>query len=188
METDTDADTDHGLLAAAAAGDQPALRSLYERHSAAMLRLLHRLTSDRGTAEELLQESWLAIWRSARTFRGESSVRGWLLGVTRRQAHNRLRRVEPVRVALDAEDVPDPVDRSADVEGEVLASAGHREILASIAALPRRHREVVVLALVEELPYADIAQVLGIPVGTVKSRMTKARALLCTALSEGRGN
>ncbi|MBB6174713.1 RNA polymerase sigma-70 factor (ECF subfamily) [Nocardiopsis mwathae] len=188
METDTDADTDRGLLAAAAAGDQSALRGLYERHSAAMLRLLRRLTSDRATAEELLQESWLAVWRSARTFRGESSVRGWLLGVARRQAHNRLRRIEPVQVALDAEDVCHPVDRGADVEAKVLAAAGHREILAAIAALPRRHREVVVLALVEELPYADIAEVLGIPVGTVKSRMTKARALLCAALCEGRGN
>ncbi|MDA2814527.1 RNA polymerase sigma factor [Nocardiopsis sp. RSe5-2] len=184
METGTS--TDRALLTAAAKGDESALRVLYERHAAAMLRLLRRLTSDPGTAEELLQESWLAVWRSAGTFRGEASVRGWLLGVARRQAHNRLRRLRPVHVALDAEDAPDPPDPGADVEGRVLASAGHREILAAITALPRRHREVVVLALVEELPYADIAEALGIPVGTVKSRMAKARARLSGALAEGR--
>jgi RNA polymerase sigma-70 factor (ECF subfamily) len=185
VETDNDVDTDHGLLAAVAAGDEPALRILYDRHSPAMLRLLRRLTSNPGIAEELLQESWLAIWRSAATFRGESSVRGWLLGVVRRQAHNRLRRIEPVRLDLDAEEVPEPADPGADVEADVLASAGQRRILAAIEALPWRHREVAILALVEELPYTDIAQALGIPVGTVKSRMAKARARLCAVLAEG---
>ncbi|WP_245928572.1 RNA polymerase sigma factor [Murinocardiopsis flavida] len=185
METDTDVDTDHGLLAAVAAGGEPALRVLYDRHSPAMLRLLHRLTGDSGVAEEILQESWLAVWRSAATFRGDSSVRGWLLGVARRQAHNRLRRFEPVRLALDAEEVPEPVDPGTDVEADVLASAGQRQILAAITALPRRHRDVAVLALVEELPYTDIAEALGIPVGTVKSRMAKARGRLGAALAEG---
>lgn len=185
VETDTDVDTDRDLLAAAASGDESALRVLYDRHASTMLRLLRRLTSDGGVAEELLQESWLAIWRSASTFRGESSVRGWLLGVARRQAHNRLRRFEPVRLALDADEVPEPADPGVDVEADVLASAGQRQILAAIEALPRRHREVTVLALVEELPYIDIAETLGIPVGTVKSRMAKARARLCAALTEG---
>ncbi|PSL00224.1 RNA polymerase sigma-70 factor (ECF subfamily) [Murinocardiopsis flavida] len=185
VETDTDVDTDHGLLAAVAAGGEPALRVLYDRHSPAMLRLLHRLTGDSGVAEEILQESWLAVWRSAATFRGDSSVRGWLLGVARRQAHNRLRRFEPVRLALDAEEVPEPVDPGTDVEADVLASAGQRQILAAITALPRRHRDVAVLALVEELPYTDIAEALGIPVGTVKSRMAKARGRLGAALAEG---
>lgn len=185
VETDTDVDTDRGLLAAVATGDESSLRVLYDRHSPVMLRLLRRLTSDAGIAEELLQESWLAIWRSAATFRGDSSVRGWMLGVVRRQAHNRLRRIEPIRLALDAEEVLEPADPGADVEADVLASAGQRRILAAIEALPRRHREVAVLALVEELPYTDIAEALGIPVGTVKSRMAKARARLCTALAEG---
>ncbi|WP_017576964.1 RNA polymerase sigma factor [Nocardiopsis kunsanensis] len=185
VEIDTDVDTEHGLLADVAAGDESALRALYERHSAPMLRLLRRLTSDAGAAEELLQESWLAVWRSAATFRGQSSVRGWLLGVTRRQAHNRLRRIEPVRVALHAEEVPEPADPGADVEADVLASAGQHRILEAIGALPLRHREVAALALVEELPYTDIAESLGIPVGTVKSRMAKARARLCAALAEG---
>lgn len=185
VETESNVDTDRGLLAAVAVGDEFALRVLYYRHSPVMLRLLRRLTSDAGIAEELLQESWLAVWRSAATFRGDSSVRGWLLGVVRRQAHNRLRRSEPARLALDAEEMIDPADPGVDVEADVLASAEQQQILVAIKALPRRHREVAVLALVEELPYTDIAKALGIPVGTVKSRMAKTRARLCATLAEG---
>ncbi|RCV52802.1 RNA polymerase sigma factor [Marinitenerispora sediminis] len=176
--------TDDDLLAAVAAGDQDALRALYDGHAAAMLRLLRRLTSDRGVAEEILQETWLAVWRSADRFRGEASVRGWLLGVARRQAHNRLRRSEPP--AIDVAEAPEPADLGADVEARVLAAAGHDEIMAAIRELPPRLREVVVLALVEELPYRDVAEVLGVPVGTVKSRMSGARARLARSLTKGR--
>jgi RNA polymerase sigma-70 factor (ECF subfamily) len=70
--------SDEALLTAAARGDQTALRILYERHAAAMLRLIRRLTSEAAVAEEILQESWLAVWRSAAGFRGEASVRSWL--------------------------------------------------------------------------------------------------------------
>ncbi len=176
--------TDEQLLARVVSGAEDALRELYHRHAAAMLRLLRRLTSDTGTAEEILQEAWLAVWRSAHQFRSASSVRAWLLGVTRRQAHNRLRRTAPPPVEIDA--VPEPPDPTVDVERQALAAAGRPAIVAAVDRLPRAHREVVVLALVEELPYPDIAEVLEVPVGTVKSRMSKARRMLATELSRER--
>lgn len=173
-------ESDNDLLARAASGDEQGLRVLYERHAAAVLRLLRRLTSDPGMAEEILQETWIAVWTSAHRFRGASSVRAWLLGVARRQAHNRLRRKSPSTVEFDA--APEPADETTDVEGEALAAAGRDEILAAIGRLPQTHRDVVVLALVEELPYSDIAEVVGVPVGTVKSRMAKARRMLAAEL------
>lgn len=176
--------TDQQLLAQVASGNESGLRELYQRHSAVMLRLLRRLTGDAGTAEEILQETWLAVWRSARTYRGSASVRAWLLGVARRQAHNRLRRTTPPTVDLDS--APEPADRAANVEGEALAAMDRRRILAAMDRLPDTHRTVVVLALVEELPYSDIAEVVGIPVGTVKSRMSKAKKLLSAELSHER--
>ncbi|GAA4907947.1 RNA polymerase sigma factor [Streptomonospora salina] len=179
-------DPEQQLLAQVASGDEGGLRELYHRHSAAMLRLLGRLTSDAGTAEEILQEAWLAVWRSAGSYRASASVRAWLLGIARRQAHNRLRRAAAPAVDIDA--APEPADRTADVESRVLASAGHEAILAAIARLPEAHRDVVVLALVEELPYADIAEVLRVPVGTVKSRMSTARRTLSAELSRERVN
>ncbi|MGW0520224.1 RNA polymerase sigma factor [Crossiella sp. NPDC003009] len=174
-------DSDETLLTAVAAGDDSALRVLYERHATGLLRLLRRLTADARLAEDLLQETWLAVWQSAGGFRGESSARGWLFGVARRQAHNRLRRREAESVPL--EDAPDPPDPSGDVEAAVLAEAGRREVMAAIDSLSAPLAEVVQLALVEELGYQDISAVLGVPVGTVKSRMSAARGQLSEILT-----
>lgn len=168
-------------MAAVAGGDQDALRGLYERHSGGMLRLLRRLTSNAGVAEEILQETWLAVWQSAGSFRVESSARGWLYGVARRQAHNRLRRAVVVEVDLDeAADVP---DQAPGVEDRVLAGAERETLAAAITELPEHLREVLVLVLAEDLSYQEVSTTLGIPVGTVKSRMSHARRKLSARLS-----
>ncbi|MCZ9355313.1 sigma-70 family RNA polymerase sigma factor [Streptomyces mutabilis] len=176
--------SDEVLLSAVARGDQAALRALYERHAAAMLRLIRRLTSDRSVAEEILQETWLAVWRSAAGFRGESSVRGWLLGVSRRQAHNHLRKSRPQLADLaEAQDVPDP---APSVEDQVVREAERAELLAAVRSLPGHLREVLALVLVEDLAYPEVATVLAIPVGTVKSRMSHARKRLSGMLAARR--
>ncbi|MFG2339589.1 RNA polymerase sigma factor [Streptomyces yangpuensis] len=176
--------TDEALIAAVARGDQTALRTLYERHAAAMLRLIRRLSSDQGVCEEILQETWLAVWRAAAGFRGESSVRGWLLGIAKRQAHNQLRRSRPQSVDLaEALDVP---DSAPSVEDQVLRDAAQSELLTAVRALPEHLREVLALVLVEDLPYPEVASVLSIPVGTVKSRMSHARRRLGTMLTAKR--
>jgi RNA polymerase sigma factor (sigma-70 family) len=178
-------ESDESLVDALATGDAGAMRPLYERHAAAMLRLLRRLTSDVSVAEEILQETWLAVWQSAGSYQRQSSVRGWLLGVARRQAHNRLRRKEAVTVELEeAGDVADP---AVDVEARIVAAADHAQLVAAVAGLPEHLREVVVLALVEDLPPRDIAVALGIPPGTVRSRMHHARAQLAKTLAADRG-
>ncbi|MGH3570198.1 MAG: RNA polymerase sigma factor [Pseudonocardia sp.] len=169
--------SDEVLLAAVGRGEDACLRVLYERHAAAMLRLIRRLTSDRGVAEEILQEAWLAVWRSAGSYRGEASARAWLFGVTRRQAHNRLRAPRPQLVDLDraAEEL---ADGAPGVEDVVLAGLRAEELAVAVRGLPAHLREVLVLVLVEELPYSEVAAVLDIPVGTVKSRMSHARRRL----------
>jgi RNA polymerase sigma factor (sigma-70 family) len=168
-------------MAAVARGDHDALRTLYTRHASVMLRLIRRLTSNGGVAEEILQEAWVAVWRSAASFRGDASVRSWLLGVTRRQAHNQLRRAGALLVDID--DVPEVADPAPSVEDQVLRSAQQQDLVAAVHALPEHLREVLVLVLVEELPYRDAATALEIPVGTVKSRMSHARRRLAVALA-----
>jgi RNA polymerase sigma factor (sigma-70 family) len=167
---------DEMLLAAVAGGDEGALRALYERHAAVMLRLLRRLTADVAEAEDVMQEAWLAVWASAGTFRGESSARGWLLGVARRTGHDKLRRKTLARA--DLEEAANVADPDPGVEEQVLAAAGLARIEAAIERLSPMLREVVVLALVEDLPYRDVAAAVGVPVGTVKSRMSLARRRL----------
>lgn len=171
---------DETLIAGMAAGDQEALRELYARHADATLRAIRRMTSDAALAEDILQETWLAAWRSAGSYRGEASVRGWLIGVARRQAHNRLRRRQapPIDDSI-ALAVPDP---APSVEEAVLDRASEQELAALIAQLPEHLREVLYLVLVDELPYREVGALLDIPVGTVKSRMSHARRRLATLL------
>jgi RNA polymerase sigma factor (sigma-70 family) len=173
--------SDEMLIAAVAGGDEGALRALYERHAAVMLRLLRRLTADQSEAEDVLQEAWMSVWSSARTFRGDSSVRGWLLGVTRRTCHDKLRRKRLARA--DLSEAADISDTQPGVEAQVLAAAGLARIQEAIARLPEPLRDVVVLGLGEELPYRDVAAAVGVPVGTVKSRMSLARRRLVQELT-----
>ncbi|MGI5488674.1 RNA polymerase sigma factor [Microtetraspora malaysiensis] len=162
---------DADVLARVADGDAAALGELYERYSRPLFAFLFRLAGDRGTAEEILQDTLLALWRSAGTYQSRSSVSTWLFGVARRQAHNRLRGLPP---PLPAE----PPDGAAPEPGpEELAVSGDR-VQQALARLPLAQREVVVLAYLNDLGHPEIAEILGIPVGTVKSRLHHARATL----------
>lgn len=172
--------SDEALLRSVAAGDAAALARLYERHAGAVFGYLHRLAGDRMTAEEILQDTMLAVWRSAGAFEGRAKVTTWLFGVARRQAHNRLRgRAAPAPAGAD---LPDRPDQSPGPEDLAIAAAGGTPVAAAIDRLPEHHRDVIALVFVAGLPLADVAEVLAIPVGTVKSRLHHARAAVAAAL------
>jgi len=171
---------DSALLARVAAGDERAFELVYERYAPSLLAYAQTLLGERGPAEEALQDTFVAVWRNARTFEGRSTVRTWLFGICRRQALKRLRgrRPDPLpeEHALEvASDAPQP-------EAVVLARADAAAVAAALATLPPAQREVLELAFAAELSHAEIAQVLGVPVGTVKSRLFNARATLARAL------
>ena len=141
--------------------------------------------SDRMLAEEILQDTLLAVWRGADRFEGKSQVRTWLYGIARRQAHNRLRSTRPTDALLD--DLPDPPEPAAGPEETTLARLERDRVLTALDNLSLPHREVVVLTFVADLSQAEIANVVGVPVGTVKSRLHHARAALVHALAELEG-
>lgn len=179
--THTEVRSDAQLLVAVRDGDVDTLRELYERHSDAVLRLVRRL-APAAMADDLLQETWLAVWQSAGSYRGDSSVRGWILGIARRQTYYLLRRRKVDTVQLDADvDVADP---AMPVDDQALSAIGHSALMDAISLLSDKHRVVLELGLVEGLPYGEIAMVLDIPQGTIKSRMSTARSKLVTLLSE----
>jgi RNA polymerase sigma-70 factor (ECF subfamily) len=172
--------SDAALLRSVAAGDAGSLTRLYERHAGPLFGYLYRLAGDRMTAEEILQDTMLAVWRSAAAFEGRSTVSTWLFGVARRQAHNRLRaRASPESVA----GLPDRPDDAAGPDELAIAAAGGTPVAAAIDRLPEHHRDVIALVFVAGLPLADVADVLAIPVGTVKSRLHHARAAVAAALT-----
>ncbi|MEV6630309.1 RNA polymerase sigma factor [Actinoplanes sp. NPDC051470] len=172
-------EVDAALLGLVARGDSAALTRLYEAHSGRLFGYLLRLAGDRGVAEEILQDTMLAVWRSAGSYAGGARVTTWLFGVARRQAHNRLRNVAPP-VPAEAVDRPDGTPGPDEL---AIAAAGGTPVAEAIGRLPDHQRDVIGLVFVAGLPLADAAEVLGVPVGTVKSRLHHARARLAQLLS-----
>ncbi len=173
-------DDDLQTIRRIAAGDREALTELYLRYHQPLFRYLLQLTPDHGLAEELLQDTLVAVWRSARGFEGRSSVQTWLLGIARRQAHNTLRqRGAPLADAAELDTLP---ATEPGPEASALASAARAELAGAFTQLAAVHREVLALTFVEGLSYQQIARVLGVPVGTVKSRLSNARRALRTLL------
>lgn len=169
------------VLARIARSDEGALEELYRRYAPAVLSFASARLPDRELAEEVAADTWLGCWRSARAFRGDSRVLTWLLGIAKRQAYVRMRRVRPVECPLD-ERAEQLADEAGDPSGALMAQAGAEEVLAALDALEPALAETVRLAWLHELPYAEIAQVTDVPVGTVKSRVSRARTILQTTL------
>ncbi len=165
--------TDERLIHRIARQDQTAFRELYERHADRVFRFALSHVGDRNLAEEVLQETMIAVWKGAARFRGDSKVTTWLLGIARNQAHSLLRQESRAgrTPALQAW-TDDPHE----------AAAIQVRVERALATLPARQRELLHLVFYEQLSVAETADVLGIPEGTVKSRMFHARKALAKEL------
>jgi RNA polymerase sigma factor (sigma-70 family) len=170
------------LLRSIADGDQAAMAEFYRLHSQAVLAHISLVVGERALAEEIFQDTMLAVWRSAGSFRCESRVRTWVIAIARRQARNRLRRHRLLLVS-DTE-LADRPSAGPGPEAVALERAAVSDVAEAIAGLGRSHREVLGLAFGAGLSLAEVAGVLHVPVGTVKSRLTAARAALIRALGE----
>jgi RNA polymerase sigma-70 factor (ECF subfamily) len=203
------------LVREVAAGSHDALATLYDRHADAVFASARRLTSDRGVAEEVVQETFLALWNRAETFDpGAGSLAAWLYTIARNRTVDRLRAAgrRPTLVPLSSAastgnafgaDEPD-----ADALERVLASGtvvaassptkspelevSLRELRSAIqdavASMPEAERIVIVLAYAEDLSQAEIAERLGWPLGTVKTRTRRALRRLRDVLGTGVGH
>ena len=178
-----------------AAGSEAALETIYDRYGASIFAAAYRLTSDRGTAEEVVQETFLALWNRAETFDAAAgSLAAWLHTIARNRAIDRLRAAgrRPSLIALSSaaatdEDPTQALERLVS-GGQVIAGArapaspeeayaaeGLREAIRStLAGLPDVERTVILLAYQEELSQTEIADRLGWPLGTVKTRTRRA--------------
>jgi RNA polymerase sigma-70 factor, ECF subfamily len=174
------ADDDRQILRQIAAGDRQALAELYERYQRTLFGYLRQLTPDYGLAEELLQDTLIAVWKSAHSFEGRSSVKTWLIGIARRQAHNTLRqRKLPL---IDESELEGLVSTDTEPEDFIFACVARDELVEAFKQLAPAYREVLVLTFVQELSYQETARILDVPLGTVKSRLSNARRILRTLL------
>lgn len=165
--------TDEQLLARIAGADRDAFAILYERHAERILRFVLRIVRTPHLAEEVLQETMMVVWNEADRFEGRSKATTWMLGIARNLSHNLLR-----REARGTRELDPPA------AGEDPGPSAERAVLieSAVSRLSPRLREVLHLVFYEELTLREVAEILGIPEGTVKSRMHHARKALAKEL------
>jgi len=176
---------DETLLAAVAAGDDQALRMLFERHAPWVAgRLRQRLPV--AAVEDVVQETFVAVWRGAANYQNRGEVGGWIWGIARRQAALWFRRHGRGVSDRDLDAVREPT-----TDDDPAATATRRvDLDRALAALDPgaagvAQRELVRLVYVEDRPLAEVAEHLGVPTGTVKSRLFHVRRRLRIALEGG---
>ena len=191
---DRQGQSDDTLVRRLSDGDEQALAVLYERHRQPVFRFALQMTGDQSVAEEVSQEVFLSLISGSERFdASKGSLAGWLLGTARFQVYRILRRD---RRYLSIDEEPDDERRSREPI-EQLASPGsqledltRRESVEAlhqaILSLPVHYREVVALCDLNELTYEDAASALDCAVGTVRSRLHRARGLLVEKLKGGR--
>jgi RNA polymerase sigma-70 factor (ECF subfamily) len=177
-ETSSDAE----LIAATAAGDREAFGALVIRHQGAILRVARALVPQQ--AEDVLQETFLAAFRFAGTYRGDAPVRSWLFTIARHAAHRLARKRS--EVAADERSI-EMLGHAAgwgtdDVERAAVRAEQHAQLTAALERLPEGEREVLALRDAAGLSSEDTAGALGVSVAAMKSRLHRARLHLAAEL------
>ena len=176
---------DEEIMTRLAAGDPAALRELYERHGRALLRFSAAMCRSRQSAEDLVHDTFVALLRGPSLFDpAQGSVFGYLCGVLRHRISRHYRQ-QKRWVALDSSDeTPVTLDReSPGPADEIARSQVTAAFRRALLELPLQHREIIALCDLEELPYQTVAGILDCPIGTVRSRLHRARALLTLRLA-----
>ena len=182
-------ETDDELLARLEAGDEAAFQVLYRRRQGAIYRFAMHVTGSSAVAEDITQEVFLTLIRNACRYDPErGTLNGYLFGIARKLVFRHLERTR-MDVALDGSNEDSFAPQLAIHDDPAMALADRERIESlrrAVQRLPRRYREVVILCDLEEVDYADAAAILGCPIGTVRSRLHRARALLFEKLSQER--
>lgn len=175
-----DRPSDSELWDRAVDGDRDSFGVLFDRHARSVYNHCFRRTASWADAEDLTSAAFVEAWRRRREVRPvDDSALPWLLGVANNLVRNHRRSLGRYRAALaripSPDDQPDPAD---DVAARLADEARMRRVLNLVDRLPRRHQEVLALCAWSGLTYDEAAAVLGVPVGTVRSRLARARARL----------
>lgn len=170
--------SDEALVERIRGRDAAALECLYDRHARQAFAVAWRMVGSREVAEEVTQDAFLSVWRQAATYNvGAGRVRPWLMSIVHHRAIDRLRRVRERRPTAQLDEAWMKA-ADCDVFGEVYRNVQREEIRAALARLPDEQRRAVELAYFSASSFVEIAEITGVPVGTVKSRVRLALAKL----------
>jgi len=171
--------SDTDLVARVSNGSRDALAELYRRHAGWLLARLRHRCADDGVVAEALQDTFMAVWRSASTYRGTGDPAGWLWAIAIRRLIGILRKRHPEPVS--SESLADPTT-GVGVEELVLGRTEHGDLAGALRTLAPELRAVVQATVLDGLTTREAARLLNIPTGTVKTRMMRARIELRGAL------
>ena len=165
--------SDEALVSLIADGDKRAMQVLYGRHNVRVYRFIVRLTGNTSTAEDLVSEVFLDVWRQADAFEAKAQVSTWLLAIARYKALSALRRRSEEQLDDQvAATIPDTAD---DPETVVYQKDRSTLIQKCLSQLSPAHREVIDLVYYHEKSVDEVAKITGVPAATVKTRMFYAR-------------
>jgi RNA polymerase sigma-70 factor (ECF subfamily) len=182
--------TESELVRRAQAGDADAFGALVLAHQQFVYNLVLRALDNEAEAEDLAQEAFVRAWLALPNFRGQAQFRTWLYRIATNLCYNRLPRLRRELAALGEAELPDVPDtqgasgaeRTGDPAAAVEAAERRAHLHRAIEALPESYRVLILLRFQQELPYEEIASVLSLPLGTVKTGLFRARARLRQAL------
>ena len=173
--------TDEALVERIAGGDRLAMQVLYARHHVRVYRFILRLVRNEATAEDVMSEVFLDVWRQAGRFEGRSQVSTWMLSIARFKALSLLRHRSDAE--LD-EETAEAIEDTSDDPAVALQKKESGEVLRRcLTQLSAEHREIIDLVYYHEKSVEEVAEIVGIPEGTVKTRMFYARKKLAELLA-----
>lgn len=174
--------SDETLIGLIANGDKDAVRVLYARHNVRVFRFLLRIVGDEATAEDLVSEVFLEVWRNAGRFEARSQVSTWILAIARHKAlASRRRRSYDCLDDETCERMEDPADDPEVVVQKTERSALLQECLSQLSVA---HRQVLDLVYYHEQSINEVSQIIGVPEGTVKTRVFHARKRIAELMAE----
>lgn len=174
--------SDEVLIARIAGGDRLAMQVLFARHHVRVYRFMLRLVRNEATAEDLISEVFLEVWRNAGKFEGRSAVSTWMLSIARFKALSALRK--RTEDELDDEMAEQIEDQADDPEVSLAKKDKGTVLRECLNALSAEHREVIDLVYYHEKSVEEVSSIVGVPAATVKTRMFYARKKLSELLKE----
>lgn len=163
---------DEDLIALVENGDPEAFAGIYDRHSRAAYSLVYRMTGERQAAEDLVQEVFFRVWRAARSYRAErGSVRTWILSIAHNRGIDYLRSNASRRRTQDKVELTAVTSQPSEAFGETWRNSQRTEVQQALQTLPPEQLKILELAYYSGYTHVEIAELLDLPLGTVKGRM-----------------
>lgn len=163
---------DEDLMSLVEAGDAQAFGALYDRHSRAAYSLAYRMMGEREAAEDLVQDALLKVWRSAESYRAErGSVRTWILSIVHNRGIDQLRSLASRRRTQEKVEAEAPRSQPSEAFAQSWRNSQREQVRAAMSTLPPEQLRILELAYFSGYTHIEIAEMLDIPLGTVKGRM-----------------